>query len=123
RYEQEGGGTQTSTERRVMFSPELPRQVGDAKAEWRILRELAAAVDPQRAERLGCESGPATRAEIARVGGLYDGIQHLQRAGEAFQYGGPHLATGGRFPTADGKGHLHAVPLANIDLPPRTVVV
>jgi molybdopterin-dependent oxidoreductase alpha subunit len=58
RYEQEGGGTQTSTERRVMFSPELPRQVGEAKAEWRILRELAAAVDPQRAERLGCRAAP-----------------------------------------------------------------
>ncbi|MEX0742566.1 MAG: molybdopterin-dependent oxidoreductase, partial [Phycisphaeraceae bacterium] len=33
RYEQEGGGTQTSTERRVMFSPEIPRQVGEAESE------------------------------------------------------------------------------------------
>ena len=74
-----------------MFSPEMPRPVGEAKAEWRILRELAAAVDPQRAERLGCESGAAIRAEIARVVPFYDGIQHLQRSGESFQYGGPHL--------------------------------
>ena len=28
RYEQEGGGTETTTERRVIFSPEIPRQVG-----------------------------------------------------------------------------------------------
>src|SRR5258706_13972940 len=44
RYEQEDGGIETTTERRVAFSPEIPRQVGEAKAEWKILRELAAAV-------------------------------------------------------------------------------
>jgi molybdopterin-dependent oxidoreductase alpha subunit len=123
RYEQEGGGTQTSTERRVMFSPELPRQIGDAKAEWRILRELAGTVDPQGAEKLGCESGPAIRAEIARVVPFYDGIQRLQRAGEAFQYGGAHLAPGGRFPTPDGKAHLRAVALPTLDRPAGTFAV
>jgi anaerobic selenocysteine-containing dehydrogenase len=123
RYEQDGGGTQTSTERRVMFSPELPRQVGEAKAEWRILRELAAAVDPSRAAQLGCESGAAIRAEIARVVPLYDGIQHLARTGDAFQYGGRHLAADGHFPTADGKAHLHAVPLPALDRPPGSFAV
>ena len=29
RYEQEGGGTETTTERRIIFSPEIPRQVGE----------------------------------------------------------------------------------------------
>lgn len=120
RYEQEGGGTQTSTERRVMFSPELPRQVGEAKAEWRILRELAAAVDPARAARLGCESGAAIRAEIARIVPFYDGIQHLICSGDAFQYGGPQLAADGRFPTPDGKAHLHVVPLPELERPPGT---
>ncbi|RYD77869.1 MAG: formate dehydrogenase, partial [Verrucomicrobiaceae bacterium] len=57
RYEQDDGGTETSTERRVMFSPELPRQVGEARAEWKILRELAAATYPDRAHLLGCETG------------------------------------------------------------------
>src|SRR5262249_48162205 len=123
RYEQDGGCTQTSTERRVMFSPELPRQVGEAKAEWRILRELADAVDPQRAAGLGCDSGPAIRAEIARVVPQYDGIQRLERAGDAFQYGGPHLAANGSFPTADGKAHLHAVPLPPRERPAGTFVL
>jgi predicted molibdopterin-dependent oxidoreductase YjgC len=123
RYEQDGGGTQTSTERRVMFSPELPRTVGEARAEWRILRELAAAVDPQRADLLGCESGPAIRAEIARVVPLYQGIDRLQAAGESFQYGGPHLAPGGHFPTADGRARLIPVPLPAEDRPPGTFVV
>src|SRR6185369_6973312 len=54
RYEQDDGGTETSTERRIMFSPEIPRQVGEARAEWKILRELAAAVHPERAGQLGC---------------------------------------------------------------------
>jgi molybdopterin-dependent oxidoreductase alpha subunit len=46
RYEQDDGGTETITERRIVFSPEIPRQLGEAKAEWKILLELAAAVYP-----------------------------------------------------------------------------
>jgi molybdopterin-dependent oxidoreductase alpha subunit len=120
RYEQDGGGTQTSTERRVMFSPELPRQVGEAKTEWRILRELAATVDPARAAFLECDSGPAIRAEIARVVPAYDGIQHLTRGGESFQCGGPHLAAGGHFPTPDGKARFAPVALPALARPAGT---
>jgi len=111
RYEQEDGGTQTSTERRVMFSPEIARQVGEAKSEWRIFRELAAAVDAERASILGCETGQAIRDEIARVVPFYEGIQHLTVAGDAFQYGGPHLCAGTDFPTPDGRALFAAVPL------------
>jgi predicted molibdopterin-dependent oxidoreductase YjgC len=111
RYEQDDGGTETSTERRVMFSPELPRRVGEARAEWKILRELAAAVYPERAHLLGCETGWAMREEIARVVPFYDGVQHLRTTGDAFQYGGPHLCPDGRFETADGKAHFRAVEL------------
>ena len=36
RYEQEGGGTETTTERRIIFSPEIPgHRVGEARSEWR----------------------------------------------------------------------------------------
>src|SRR5262249_14712167 len=56
RYEQDDGGTETSTERRIMFSPQIERQVGEARAEWKILRELAAAVSPERAHLIGCET-------------------------------------------------------------------
>ena len=111
RYEQDDGGTETTTERRVIFSPEIPRQVGEAKAEWKILRELASATYPAQAETLGCETGPAIRAEIARVVPSYQGIQSLRDIGDGFQYGGLHLCEGWRFPTADGKAHFHAVPL------------
>jgi molybdopterin-dependent oxidoreductase alpha subunit len=111
RYEQDGGGTETTTERRVCFSPEIPRQVGEAQAEWKILRDLAAAVDPDRAHLLGCQTGRAIRAEIAKVIPLYDGIQHLRETGDAFQYGGPRLCEGNRFNTPDGKAHFRAPPL------------
>jgi predicted molibdopterin-dependent oxidoreductase YjgC len=111
RYEQDGGGTETTTERRIVFSPELPRQVGEARAEWRILRDLACAVDPDADLALGCQTGPAIRAEIARVVPFYAGIERLREAGDAVQWGGPHLCTDWRFPTGDGKAHFRVVPL------------
>lgn len=118
RYEQEGGGTQTSTERRVMISPEIPRpaeQIGEAKSEWRIWLELAAAVRPDAAEKLGCQTNLAIREEIARVVPIYDGIQRLEKTGDAFQYGGPHLCQDWRFATPDGKAHFRTVPLPKME--------
>lgn len=109
RYEQDDGGTETTTERRIAFSPEIPRQVGEARAEWRILRELAAAVDPQRASLLGCETGWQMREEIARIVPFYAGIQNLRNTGDAVQYGGPQLCADWKFPTPDGKAHFRAV--------------
>ena len=42
RYEIPGGITQTSTERRIMFSPEIkgPR-IGEARPEWEVYLDLA----------------------------------------------------------------------------------
>lgn len=118
RYEQEGGGTQTSTERRVMFSPHIPREVGEARSEWRIWRELVEAVDPALLDGFGCDSGEAIREEIARVVPIYDGIQNLKKTGDAFQYGGAHLCENWNFPTPDGKAHFRPVELPNIQRRP-----
>jgi predicted molibdopterin-dependent oxidoreductase YjgC len=119
RYEQDDGGTETTTERRVIFSPELSRQVGEAKAEWKILRELALAVHPERAHLFGCENGQSIREEIARAVPFYDGIQHLKNGGDQFQYGGAHLCADGKFQTDDGKGHFRVVNLPDVALTPR----
>ena len=108
RYEQDDGGTETSTERRVMFSPELTRQVGECRAEWKILRQIATATFPDRAYLFGCETGQAMREEIARIVPFYDGVQHLKKIGDSFQYGGAHLCAGGVFETGDHKAHLSA---------------
>jgi len=117
RYEQDDGGTETITERRIVFTPEIPRQVGEARAEWKILRELATATYPERAQLLGCDTGWAMREEIARVVPFYNGVQNLKKTGDAIQYGGPHLCAGWKFPTADGKAHFRAVRLPGLARP------
>ena len=123
RYEQEGGGTETTTERRIIFSPEIPRQVGEAKAEWKIFLELAAKVYPERAHLLSCETADAMRREIAAVVPFYDGIQHLHKIGDAIQYGGPHLGANWKFATPDTKAHFRAVPLPKLEKPAGTYEV
>jgi anaerobic selenocysteine-containing dehydrogenase len=111
RYEQDDGGTETNTERRIMFTPEIPREVGEARAEWKILLQVAAAAWPERAASLGCRTGQEMREEIARVVPFYDGVQNLKKTGDAFQYGGPHLCAGGVCPTEDGRARFVAVNL------------
>jgi molybdopterin-dependent oxidoreductase alpha subunit len=110
RYEQDGGGTSTTTERRVAFSPELvgPR-VGEARSEWRIFADVARRVRPERAAALGLDSGDAIRREIARVVPMYAGIEDLRVTGDAFQIGGERLCEGAQFPTADGRAHFVVV--------------
>lgn len=118
RYEQPGGGTETSTERRVYFSPEVPgRRIGEARAEWEILAELAARVAPERAHLIRFEDGAAIRAEIARAVPFYDGIQRLQRKGDAFQWGGPRLCEGGRFGTEDGRAVFSVLVPPDLEVP------
>src|SRR5207244_7327900 len=52
RYEQRGGGTETSTERRVYFSPEIPgRRIGESRSEWETSMDLAAQ-SPRRSAHL-----------------------------------------------------------------------
>jgi anaerobic selenocysteine-containing dehydrogenase len=94
-----------------MFSPEIPRQVGEARAEWKILQDIAAATYPDRANLLGCETGSKMREEIARIIPFYEGIQNLRETGDAIQYDGPHLCANSKFNTPDGKAHFRAVPL------------
>lgn len=118
RYETPGGVTETSTERRIIFSPEVPgRRIGEARPEWEVFLDLARRVRPDLVESLSYAGTADLRAEIARVVPLYDGIQNLNQAGESIQYGGPHLCAGWNFPTSDGKAHFSVVPLPKVDVP------
>ena len=118
RYEQEGGGTETTTERRIIFSPEIPgHQVGEARSEWRIFADLAARVRPDLAGRFAWSSNQALRSEIAEVVPLYAGIETLNATGDSVQWGGRHLAAGGAFPTPSGKGRFTAALPAQVELP------
>jgi molybdopterin-dependent oxidoreductase alpha subunit len=115
RYEQRGGGTETSTERRILFSPEIAgRRIGEARAEWEIPMAIAECAHPARAAQIHFADAQAIRDEIARVVPAYDGIQHLRKTGDQVQWGGERLCetrdAAGRivpkFDTPDGRANF-----------------
>ena len=112
RYEQRGGGTSTTTERRVRFSPEIPGpRIGEARSEWEILAAIGRRAVPEaRRAALAFADGQAVRDEMERVMPLYRGIAGLRRAGDAMQYGGPLLCPGGVCPDLPG-GRARFVPI------------
>jgi predicted molibdopterin-dependent oxidoreductase YjgC len=115
RYEQPGGGCQTTTERRIVFSPEIPGpRIAEARSEWQVLCDLLVRVDPERGARAGFADAAAIRAEIARAVPSYAGVETLARKGDQVQWGGPRLCErDGRphFDTPDGRAHAAPVPL------------
>jgi molybdopterin-dependent oxidoreductase alpha subunit len=118
RYEQRGGGTETSTERRIIYSPEIPGpRPGEAKDEWEIPVLVARYADPVRAmSYFSWRDTQDIRNEIDRVCPTYKGIAKLKKKGDQFQYGGPRLLVD-RFLTTDGKGHFSAIELPEEKVP------
>ena len=119
RYEQRGGGTETSTERRIIYSPEIPGpRLPDTKDEWEIPVLVARRADPENASKIfPWRDTQDIREEIDRVCPTYRGIAKLRKKGDNFQYGGPRLLVD-RFLTPDGKGHFSAVHLPEEHVPP-----
>jgi predicted molibdopterin-dependent oxidoreductase YjgC len=116
RYESPGGGTETSTERRIIFSPEIPgRRIGSAKPEWWVFREVMARARPDRQHLVGLEDAAAIRREIARAIPLYAGIETLASKGDQVQWGGRRLYADGRFATPDGKARFAPVSLPELE--------
>ena len=110
RYESPGGGTETTTERRIIFSPEVVgRRIGSAKSEWEVFGEVAARVRPELAEQVRFTSSQQIREEIGKAVPLYAGIEKLSEEGDNFQWGGPRLFADGKFATPDGKAHFSSV--------------
>lgn len=118
RYEQRGGGTETSTERRILFSPEIPgRRIGEAKAEWEIPMLIAERAKPELARLIHFDDAQAIRDEIARAAPAYDGIQRLRTTSDQVQWGGERLcetqSDDGQitpsFPTADGRAKFSMI--------------
>ncbi|WP_339145955.1 MULTISPECIES: FdhF/YdeP family oxidoreductase [unclassified Sutcliffiella] len=117
RYEQEGGGTSTSTERMVYFSPEIQgnkNHIEEARPEWRIYIDLAKRVKPETAHLVDFKSGQEIRNEIAIANPNYEGVQHLKKQGDVFQWGGAWLCEDGICPTSDGKGKLISVDIPDL---------
>jgi anaerobic selenocysteine-containing dehydrogenase len=118
RYEVPGGVTETSTERRVIFSPEIsgPR-IGEARSEWEVFMELARRVRPELHDRLQFAGTDEIRGEIAGCVPMYEKIATLKREGDEFQYGGSQLCWGWDFPTPDGKAHFAVVRPRDVAIP------
>jgi predicted molibdopterin-dependent oxidoreductase YjgC len=112
RYEQRGGGTETSTERRIIYSPEIPGpRIPETVDEWEVPVMIARKIDPARSSVIfAWRDTQDIRNEIDRVCPNYKGIAKLTKKGDNFQYGGPRLLVD-KCLTPDGKGHFSAVPL------------
>jgi molybdopterin-dependent oxidoreductase alpha subunit len=118
RYESPGGGTETSTERRIIFSPEIPgRRIGSARPEWWVFGEVMRRAHPERADLVGLQDAAAIRREIERAVPLYAGIGGLATQGDEVQWGGRRLYADGRFATTDGRAHFAPVALRSRTLP------
>jgi len=92
-------------------------RIEEARAEWEIYVDLAARVSPEKKQLMHFSSAEDIRAEIAQANPNYDGIQHLQKRGDFFQWGGAWLCEDGHFPTADGKANLLPIEIPNLNKP------
>jgi predicted molibdopterin-dependent oxidoreductase YjgC len=110
RYETPGGVTETTTERRIVFSPEIPgRRIAEARPEWEIPMLIAERAFPERRHLIHFDSTAQIREDIAQVVRDYEGIQGLRAKGDQIQWGGPRLCADYRFRTPDAKAHF-AIP-------------
>lgn len=98
RYEQRGGGTTTSTERRIRFTPEIPgHKVGESLPEWEIPSLIGRRAMPNGDLLFPFKDTQTIREEMSRVMPLYQGIEKLKQEGDSLQWGGPYLFKGGHF--------------------------
>jgi molybdopterin-dependent oxidoreductase alpha subunit len=124
RYEMRGGVTETSTERRVIFSPEIPGpRIAQARAEWEVFCDLVSRARPEMAPLVSFEGTAAIREEIARVVPNYGLMATLREEGDQFQYGGRLLCDGWEFPTSDGKAHFSPVRIPETEREDGTFLV
>ena len=120
RDEQREGGTSTSTERRIRFSPEIPNhpQVGECRPEYEIPCQVAIAAFPDLQKALGYPGSKAIREEIGRIVPLYAGIEKLEKTGDSVQWGGEVLCVDGHFPNMpDEKARFIPAPPRRIEIP------
>jgi molybdopterin-dependent oxidoreductase alpha subunit len=98
RYEQQDGGTTTSTERRIRFTPEIRgHRVGEALPEWQIPTFIGRRSMPNGSLLFPFTDTQAIREEMAHVIPIYQGVENLKREGDHLQWGGPHLFKNGYF--------------------------
>ena len=119
RYETPGGGTSTSTERRIRFSPEIPGpRIAAARPEWEIPVRVAAAARPDLERHLAWRGTAEIRREMEQAMPLYAGIEALEREGQWVQWGGERLYHDGFPRMPGGRARFSPVPVPAIEIPP-----
>src|ERR671919_233767 len=74
RYEQRGGGTSTSTERRIRFTPEITgHPIGESRPEWEIPALIGRAAMPNGDLLFPFQDTQSIREEMSRVMPIYKG--------------------------------------------------
>ena len=92
RYEQRSGGTSTSTERRIRFTPEIPgHRIGETLPEWEIPVLIGRKSMSNGDKLFPFDDTQAIREEMSRVMPIYQGIEKLTKEGDQLQWGGPYL--------------------------------
>ena len=90
RYESEGGGTETSTERRIIFSPEIPgRRIGSARPEWRVFGDAMARAWPDARAATSASRAPRRSATKSRARSRLSGHRDAERQGRPGSVGRP----------------------------------
>jgi len=114
----ESGGTSTSTERRIRYSPQISGHViGEARPEWQIPCLIARKLLPAHAEQFAYETDADVRCEMARAIPIYQGIEKLSREGDFLQWGGPFLFADGFQAMPGGRARFLVVPIPQMDVP------
>jgi molybdopterin-dependent oxidoreductase alpha subunit len=124
RYEQRSGGTSTSTERRIRFTPEIPGpRIAEARPEWEIPALIGRKLRPAQPELFGHRDTTEVRQEMARVMPLYAGIDTLAKQGDSVQWGGPLLGTNGFPNMPNGRARFSVCQIPRIDVPAGKLVL
>ncbi len=119
RYETAGGGTVTSTERRIRYSPEIPGpRIAEARPEWRIPIDFALAARPGLARHFAWKDPGEMRREMAKAMPMYAGIERLEAEGQSVQWGGPHLFKDGFTRMPEGRARFSVVAVPRVEIPP-----
>lgn len=114
----ESGGTSTSTERRIRYSPPIPGfRIAEAKPEWEIPCLIAQCVLPAHSAQFAYQGDFDVRQEIAKAMPMYAGIEKLSNEGDAVQWGGPQLFRDGFGKMPGGRARLVSVAIPRIDIP------
>lgn len=107
RYEQKGGGTLTTNERKICFTPEiLGHPIGDSLPAWEIPTIIGRRSMPNGELLFPFNDPQSIREEMARVVPIYQGIERLSNDGDYLQWGGPQLFKGGHFRGMPGERAL-----------------